>query len=301
VTRTRSMPTAEVEVSPGLARRLLASQQPDLADLPITVLANGWDNVICRLGANWLIRLPRRAAAAELVLHEQRWLPVLAPRLPLAVPAPVRIGQPGEGYPWAWSVVPFLPGQVAARTPPADAGNAAVTLGGFLRALHGNAPRDAPRNPFRGVPLADRNDTFLSNLAILGNLIDGAAVRILWETALAAPPWPGPKLWLHGDLHPANILVHDGELSAVIDFGDITGGDPATDLAVAWMLFPDPRDRDRFWSGYAKADADTRARAEGWALAFSLVYQAHSADNPLMSGIGRQTLAAILARPEAIK
>jgi aminoglycoside phosphotransferase (APT) family kinase protein len=288
------MPPAEVDVSPELARRLLASQHPDLADRAITVLANGWDNVICRLGADLLIRLPRRAMAADLVLHEQRWLPVLAPRLPLAVPVPTRVGRPGEGYPWAWSVVPFLPGRVAARTELSRPRTAAAVLGRFLNALHTEAPPDAPRNPVRGVPLGERNDTVLGNVTVLADIIDTGAVMRRWQAALAVPAWPGPGLWLHGDLHSANILVHRGELSAVIDFGDITAGDPATDLAVAWMLFPDPGDRDRFWAAYGRAGADTVARAEGWALAFSLVYQAHSADNPLMAEIGRRTMAAIL-------
>ena len=152
VTQTRRMPPAEVDVSVELARGLLASQHPDLADRPITVPANGWDNVICRLGGDLLIRLPRRAMAADLVLHEQRWLPVLAPRLPLAVPVPVRVGRPGQGYPWAWSVVPFLPGQVAARTPLSRPRTAAVVLGLFLNALHSEVPIDAPATRSEASP-----------------------------------------------------------------------------------------------------------------------------------------------------
>ena len=112
------MPAAEVDVSPALLGRLLDAQHPDLAGLPVTVLANGWDNVVFRVGDGLLARLPRRELAAQLVSHEQRWLPDLAPRLPLPIPAPVRSGQPGLGYPWPWSIVPYLPGQVAADTPP---------------------------------------------------------------------------------------------------------------------------------------------------------------------------------------
>jgi aminoglycoside phosphotransferase (APT) family kinase protein len=289
------MPAADVDVDPDLVRRLLAAQHPDLAGLPVAVLANGWDNFICRLGADLLVRLPRRELGAALVLHEQRWLPVLAPRLPLAVPAPVRTGQPGEGYPWSWSITAYLPGQVAARTPPADPAAAAVTMGEFLRALHEPARDDAPANPVRGVPLANRHQIVTENMAMLGNQIDQRLSSSLWEAALSAPRWHGPKLWLHGDLHPANILVHDGALSAVIDFGDITAGDPATDLSVAWMLFPDPAHRDVFWDAYGKADEATKARARGWALALSLVCQAHSADNPLMAEIGRRAYRAVIA------
>jgi aminoglycoside phosphotransferase (APT) family kinase protein len=294
--RPRNMPVAEIDASPELVRRLLASQHPDLAHLPIEVLANGWDNFICRLGDELLVRLPRRELAVKLVLHEQRWLPVLAPRLPLAVPAPVRIGRPAEadGYPWPWSIVPFLSGEVAASTPPADPGQAAISLGAFLRALHTPAPEDAPANPVRGVPLAGRSAIVAENIAILGDHIPARAVNDLWTRAKSTPPWDGPKLWLHGDLHTANILVHQGELSAVIDFGDITSGDPATDLSVAWMLFPGADYRDIFWAAYGQADHNTKARAVGWALSLALVFQAHSADNPLIAGIGHRTLSAVL-------
>ena len=294
---TRNMPAAEVDVSAELARQLLSAQQPDLAHLPVTILANGWDNVICRLGDDLLIRLPRRELSAKLVLHEQRWLPVLAPRLPLPVPVPVRVGRPGEGYPWPWSVVRYLPGEVAARTPPADLDQAAVSLGRFLNALHAPAGPDAPVNRVRGIPLAGRDATVRDNLAMLtGTDVDIEAVRRLWETAKAAPVYDGPELWLHGDLHPANILVDHGELSGVIDFGDITAGDPAADLSVAWMLFPDAAHRRQFWTYYGNADDSTKVRARGWALALALVFLAHSADNPLIAEIGRRTYRAVLDR-----
>lgn len=289
------MPAAEVDVDPGLVRRLLAAQHPDLAGRDITVLANGWDNFICRLGDDLLVRLPRRELGARLVLNEQQWLPVLAPRLPLAVPAPVRTGQPGEGYPWSWSITRYLRGQVAARTPPADPDHAAATMGRFLAALHQPAPAEAPANPVRGVPLALRDEIVNRNIAILGDQIDQRLTAEMWARARDTQPWDGPPLWLHGDLHPANILVHDGALSAVIDFGDITAGDPATDLSVAWMLFPDPAHRSVFWNGYGKAGDQTRERARGWALALSLVCQAHSADNPLMAEIGRRAYRAVTA------
>lgn len=293
------MPAAEVEVSPDLVRRLLATQHPDLSGLPVEVMANGWDNLICRLGSELLVRLPRRAAAAKLVEHEQRWLPVLAPSLPLPVPAPVRAGRPGLGYPWAWSVVPFLPGRVAARQPPADLLAAAASLGGFLGALHTPAPPDAPVNPFRGVPLADRGALVAEHLSALGGSVDRAAVLDMWQAALATPAWDRPPVWLHGDLHPANILVHLSKISAVIDFGDITSGDPAGDLSVAWMLLPAEchaafRNAYRA-AGQHPAGAEMWARARGWALALSLTFLANSADNPMIAGIGQRTLSAVLA------
>ncbi len=298
------MPADEVDVSPDLVRRLLEAQQPDLARLPIEVMANGWDNLMCRLGAELVVRLPRRAVAAELITHEQRWLPVLAPRLPLPVPAPVRAGRAALGYPWPWSVVPFLPGQIAAQDPPADPGDAAVSLGRFLGALHAPAATDAPANPNRGIPLADRSATDTQNVRALGGLVDRRAVLCVWEAAAATPGWRGPPVWLHGDLHPANILVHRGRISGVIDFGDITSGDPATDLSVAWMLLP-AECHDAFQAAYRAASGYPASgypgsegiwvRARGWALALSLAFLAHSADNPLMAEIGHRTIGAVLA------
>jgi len=292
-----AMPPAEVDIDTDLVRRLLAEQHPDLAGLPIEIMANGWDNVMCRLGDDLIARLPRRSLAVRFFENEQRWLPELAPRLPLPVPAPVRLGKPGAGYPWPWSIVPYLPGEPAGRTPPAVAADAARSLGGFLKALHTPAPGDAPVNPVRGVPLEARNEAVTKNIAILreSRQIDSAKVRGLWDAARATPRWAGPALWIHGDLHPANILVHDSRISAVIDFGDITSGDPANDLSVAWMLFDDASDRDVFWQAYDPViTADTKQRAKGWALALSLVMMAHSADNPLMQAIGQRTYRAVL-------
>jgi len=292
------MPAAEVDIPPELVRRLLAAQQPDLAHLPLEVMAHGWDNLLYRLGDRLVVRLPRRAVAAQLAEHEQRWLPVLAPRLPLPVPAPVRAGRAGLGYPWPWSVIPFLPGRIAARNPPADPRDAAVSLGRFLAALHAPAPPDAPANPYRGIPLADRGAAVTQHLTVLGSLVDPRAVRHAWERAVAAPAWDGPPVWLHGDLHPANILVDRGRISAVIDFGDLTSGDPATDLAVAWMLLPADchvffQDAYGAASGYPVGE-DTWARARGWALALSLAFLAHSGDNPLLTRIGNRTINAVL-------
>ncbi len=137
-----SMPAAEVEVTADLVRRLLAGQHPDLAGLPVRPLANGWDNSLFRLGDDLVARLPRRALGASILVNEQRWLPSLAPRLPLPVPVPARTGVPGEGYPWPWSVVPFLPGTPASGGPPFDPWRAAADLGGFFSALHVPAPPD---------------------------------------------------------------------------------------------------------------------------------------------------------------
>lgn len=286
------MPAAEVSVSVELVRRLLDEQHADLAELPVEVLANGWDNLVCRLGEEFLVRLPRRASAAELVAHEQRWLPELADRLPLPVPVPVRAGQPTAQYPWSWSVVPFLPGRIAARSQPDDLWSAAAALGAFLDALHTPAPSEAPVNPFRGIPLTGRAEGVLKGLAHVDPADRATALRV-WETAAAAPAWDGPPVWLHGDLHPANILVDRGRISAVIDFGDVTSGDPATDLSVAWTLFT-AEQRAALRQAYGRADDATWERARGWALALSLAFLTHSADNPLMRRIGERAFRAAL-------
>jgi len=291
------MPAADVEVSAVLVRRLLADQHPDLARLPVGFLANGWDNELYRVGDRLVARLPRRALGAQILKNEQRWLPGLASRLPLPIPYPERTGVPGCGYPYPWSVVPYLPGVPAARASSFDPARAAAVVGGFLSALHVPAPADAPANPFRGIPLAERAGTFAANLALLTGQVDRDAVLREQDAALAAPGYDGPPVWLHGDLHPANILVNDGQVSGVIDFGDITAGDPACDLSVAWMLLP-PGSQAGFWSAYQAAGGEVgdalRARARGWALNFAIVFLAHSADNPLLRKVGRRTLRAVL-------
>lgn len=288
------MPAAEVDVSVELVRRLLAGQHPDLADLELAVLTNGWDNLVCTVGADYLVRLPRRAQAAELVAHEQRWLPVLAPGLPLPIPAPVRVGYPAEGFPWKWSVVPHFAGRIAALAVPDDLASAAVALAEFLAALHVQAPPEAPVSPVRGGPLSTRAAGVAEHLGLLASGKEIGAARAIWESSTKAAVWAGPPVWVHGDLHPANILVDAGRVSAVIDFGDLTRGDPATDLSVAWMLLPAP-EREIFRQAYGRADDDTWARARGWALSLALVFLTFSADNPLMAGIGQRTLSELLA------
>jgi aminoglycoside phosphotransferase (APT) family kinase protein len=286
-------PAAEVAVDAALVRSLLVDQHPDLADRPIVEVASGWDNVIFRLGPDLAARLPRRASAVPLLEHERRWLPELAPRLPLPVPVPVRAGRPGRGYPWPWSVTRWHDGEVAATAPLHDPQQAADALSAFLVALHRPAPSEAPRNPYRGGPLVGRHDALCERLDRLGSAVDVAAVRAVWRDALAARPYEGPPVWLHGDLHPANVVVRHGRLAAVLDWGDLTGGDPSADLAVAWMLLPAAA-RPRLRSALGGVDDDAWARARGWALSHALACLATSADDPRMAGVGAATLAAVL-------
>jgi len=286
------MPAAEIDVDEPLVRALLADQHPDLADRAIAPIGFGWDNAIFRLGEDLIVRLPRREMAVPLVEHEQRWLPELAPRLPLPVPAPVRIGRPGAGFPWPWSICPWFEGTSALASPPVDLVATAKALGAFQAALHQPAPPDAPSNPYRGIPLADRHEITVGSIERLDH-VDRVLVRERWDRFVKTPRWAGPPVWVHGDPHPGNLVVHDGRLTAVLDFGDLCAGDPASDLAVAWMLFP-PEVRPTFRAAAGDVDDDTWRRAHGWALAFGLVLSATSADNPAYNALGRRTLAASL-------
>ena len=274
-------------------------QHADLAHLPLIEIGSGWDNTLFRLGDDLALRLPRRAASAVLVEHEQQWLPLLGPQLPLPIPVPIRRGRPGCGFPWSWSITRWFPGANALTGAPGDLATDAIALRRFLHRLHQPAPAGAPANAWRGVHLAARDETLRAHLEQLEGLVDRAAVLRLWERVCATPPWPGLPLWIHGDLHPGNLLVHDGRLAAVIDFGDLTAGDPATDLSIAWML-PAPWGESMSSAaaaeGFNDFDADTWKRARGWALVLGLAYLAGSrsrADEAMYS-LGRTTLNAAL-------
>ena len=247
-----------------LVRALLRDQHPDLADLELRDVEGGWDNQLWRLGDELAVRLPRTERAPALLRTEQTWLPVLAPRLPLPTPDPVRIGTPSSRFPHTWTIARWVHGEPADRSPITRI-DAAEVLAGFLRALHDRAPAEAPANPARGVPLAcmhHGDDGPFDALADHPGIEDA---RELWQAALAAPDRQGPALWLHGDLHPANVVVRNGTLAGVIDFGELCAGDPATDLSAAWLLLPAGA-AGRFFDAYGPVDDATMARARGWAL-----------------------------------
>lgn len=296
----RNAPRAEVEVTDAMLGRLLHEQHPDLAGLPRERIGNGWDNVLFRLGTELAVRLPRRALAAPLVGHEMRWLPELAPRLALPVPVPVRTGSPTEEYPYQWVVVPFFAGRPLAGNELADPDASAELLGRFLASLHTVAPPDAPQNPFRGQPLEQREPVTLRRLAALGDELRGEGVepgrvQQVWSDVLEVDQWDGPPIWLHGDLHPLNIIERHGSIAAVVDFGDITAGDPATDLMVAWSLFDEPRRellRNAAGSSRRPLDPATWARGRGWAITHSLAVIERSADNRVLRTVALRTLRA---------
>jgi aminoglycoside phosphotransferase (APT) family kinase protein len=264
------MTHAEMEITAELVRDLLRDQHPDLADRPLRLGARGWDNQLWRLGEDLAVRLPWATQSAdELLRKEHAWLPGLAPHLPLPIPVPQRLGEPSERFPRPWIVTTWVQGEPADRAPATRAEEAADTLASFLTALHRPAPDGAPVGRDRGGPLTDCAGHFANGLASAteaGLIPDPDAVRAVWDDAAAAPDWDGPALWLHGDLHPANVLTSDGTFCGVIDFGDLFAGDPACDLAAPWVLLPDGA-ADRFHEAYQPTpDAATLRRARGWAV-----------------------------------
>lgn len=303
---TGSAPPADVDVTAQLVGALLAEQHPDLARRPLEVVAHGWDNVIVRLGADLAVRLPRRDPAAELVAHELAALPVLAPLLPVPVPCAVRAGQPSArlGYPWTWVVVPWFDGVRVASLPRAARDELAVPLAEVLAALHQPAPGQAPHNPVRGTPLRHRDEAVrarLTELAAPGGFLatsglaappdvpqgpDGLrrALTAVWDDGLAARPYSGPPTWLHGDLHAANLVATPAaphRLAAVVDWGDVTAGDPATDLAVAWLVLRSEagatfRGRLEELSHPCAHDEHAWRRSRAWALTMATSMAQHA-------------------------
>ena len=293
---TSKKPAAEVTISHDLIHTLLEEFVPELANLPLTLHGEGWDNEIHRLGDHHAVRLPRREAAAVLIENEQRWLPDLGPILPLATPVPTYAGRPAFGFPWHWSIVPWLPGVPFAHAPRPGIERLMDDLAQFLNTFHVPAPEDAPHNPLRGVPLSERADVVHERIDAIPE-VDGRRVHELWEELVDTPEWGGEPMWIHGDLHPLNILVRGGHISAVIDFGDIAAGDPATDLSVAWMVFDDDARtefRKHLTIDGRSVDIHTWNRARAWALSHATGCLANSLDDPTVRRIGDATLRAVL-------
>ena len=283
-------PSAEIAITASFVHRLVAAQVPSLASLALTELSRGWDNTNFRLGDELMVRVPHRQVAAPLIEHERRWLPAIADMVDLGVPAPIHHGEPTSEYPWPWSIVPFFDGTEAARVTLASGETTARTLGTFFCQLHVAAPGDAPVNPYRGVPLAERRESFERNLDALGSTIDVDAARAIFATACAAAP-ATDRVWLHGDLHTRNMVVNE-DLVAAIDWGDICSGDRATDLAAAFMLVPDHVATVQRISGATDHDME---RARGWAINFALIYLAHCDDDPVMGDIGERLIASLVS------
>jgi aminoglycoside phosphotransferase (APT) family kinase protein len=257
------MSASDTAITADLVREALEEQHPDLARMPLREVAGGWGNQMWRLGDDLAVRVQRMDPTPAPQLKERRWLPVLAPRLPLPVPTPVRHGEPSAGLPRYWTVMTWVPGEPLDHGAITRGADAADALAGFLRALHAPAPADAPTPTDRGAHPREATDGFEGFLRAVAP-DDAAAVRAVWADAVAAGAWEGPPVWVHGDLHPANVVVADGTLAGVVDFGDLFAGDPAWDLAAAWVLLP-AGTAARFFDAYAHADDATVRRARGLA------------------------------------
>lgn len=290
-----AMPEAETDISEELVRGLLEEQHPDLLEnRDVRFQDNGWDSAIYRLGDDLAVRMPRRAINAELLPDELKWLPRLAPQLPLAINEPVRVGQPGLGYPWMWSVAQWFDGASWADAAVDDLIEAAQIFGEFVRALGTDAPEDAPTNPYRGGPLERRDEAVRARVEFLGDALPVGVID-LWEELLRTPV-NTRRRWLHGDLHPANVIVNKGRLAAVIDWVDLSGGDTAYDLAAAWFCFPeDVAAREVFMAATGETDEATWLRARACALSHAIACLASSADNVRMHQVGQRTLHAVLS------
>lgn len=264
----------EVDIDASLVSRLLADQFPQWTNREIRVVAeSGTDNVTFRLGSDLAVRMPRTPWANGQVDKDHTWLPRLAPGLPLAVPEPVAIGSPGYGYPFSWGVYRWLDGEPVQLDRLADPVQAAVDLASFVRALQNFDTSDAPApsdDPFdRGTPLAPRDAMFREALHELRDEFDTGLMLAAWEASLAATPWQGTPVWIHGDLMSGNLLMTDHRLSAVIDFATLRAADPAGDLLAAWYVF-DGDSRAAFRTELG-VDDDTWARGRGWALSLELI------------------------------
>ncbi|MEI9406116.1 aminoglycoside phosphotransferase family protein [Mesorhizobium argentiipisi] len=256
-----------------LVRRLVDAQFPGWRHLPVSPVAfGGWDNRTFHLGDEMTVRLPSAAAYSPQVEKEHRWLPRLAPLLPLPIPTPLAMGEPAEGYPWHWSVYRWIDGETARSARIDDLNAFAVSLADFLVALRGIDVTDGPapgqHNFHRGGPLTVYDDEARQAIAALEGRIDTQAATTVWEAALAATRFGSP-VWFHGDVASGNLLVEDGSLSAVIDFGTSGVGDPSCDLAIAWIFF-EGASREAFRTRIAVDDA-TWARGRGWALWKALI------------------------------
>lgn len=287
-------PAADIPTDAALVAALVTAQHPDLAG-PLRLVSDGWDNQLYRLGDHLAVRIPRREVAAHLIEHEQQMLPGIAARVRARVPVPVRVGVPSAAFPFPWSIVDWIDGVDGASVTAAERSGLAEPLAEFVGELAVPEP-DAPRNPVRGVPLRTRTEVVGTRLRSLSGRMEVAALEQAWREALEAPEWNGPPLLLHGDLHPGNLLLTPASgLAAVLDFGDVTSGDPATDLATAWLTF-DGEARERFRAALpTPADAATWRRARGWAVTMGTALAMSSDDNPRMASLARHTLDQLSA------
>ncbi|WP_326610620.1 aminoglycoside phosphotransferase family protein [Streptomyces scopuliridis] len=288
-------------IDAALVRRLVAAQFPQWADLPVRpVDSDGWDNRTFHLGDAMTVRLPSAEGYVGQIDKEHQWLPVLASHLPLPVPAPLAKGAPGSGYPFPWSVYRWIQGEVASVERIGDLTEFATDLADFLAALQRidatDGPPPARHAGFRGGPLKTYDAETRRTIEALGDRIPGDAATTVWEAALRAT-WYGGPVWFHGDVAVGNLLVRDGRLAAVIDFGCSGVGDPACDTVIAWTLLSG-ESRQAFRDGLG-VDSATWARGRGWALWKALITLAQHIDtDPGQAAAARRVMERVLSEFE---
>lgn len=260
-------------INVSLVSRLIATEFPQWADLLIKpVPSAGTQHALYRLGEDMLVRLPHVQEAESQAPKEFQWLPILAPRLPLTIPTPLFLGHPAEGYPWHWSIYRWLEGEAAITGRTGNPRRAATDLGKFISALQRVNPAGGPPSG-RGVSLAERDSYTRTAITSLREMIDPDAATTAWEASLAASAREATPVWTHGDLFPGNLLFRDGQLSAVIDFGDAGLSDPACDMLGAWSFLP--ADAHKFFRAELSMSDATWVRGRGWALSIALLALLH--------------------------
>ncbi|MEV0704775.1 aminoglycoside phosphotransferase family protein [Saccharopolyspora sp. NPDC050389] len=273
-------PDGRAGIDAALVERLIDAQFPRWSGLPVTpVEVDGWDNRTYRLGADMTVRLPTAAGYVPAIAKETRWLPRLAPSLPVAVPPILAEGAPGEGYPFPWSVRGWLPGETADRGRIDDMPRFAASLAEFIKALQRcdatGGPLAGAHSFYRGAPVGHYDEETRRCLAVLDGRVDSARAAAVWHAALTTE-WRDEPVWFHGDIAFGNLLVDNGQLAAVIDFGTSGVGDPACDLVIAWTLFSG--ESRRTFRDAVGHDEATWARARGWALWKALLTLAECID-----------------------
>ena len=258
----------KAHITVDLVSQLIVAQFPEWADLPIRpVDVDGWDNATFRLGETMAVRLPSAEHYVEAIEKERRWLPALAAQLPLPVPEPLAMGMAGCGFPWPWSVYRWIDGAPVTERTVTDLPQFAADLADFLAALYRINPADGPlpgpHNFFRGGPLTAYNSEIREELEALKDHVDIELAAEVWQAGLEAT-WPGLPVWFHGDVQPGNLLLHDGRLSAVIDFGTCGVGDPACDTTIAWTFLSG--ESSRVFKERLPVDSATWVRGRGWAI-----------------------------------
>lgn len=285
------------DIDAALVSRMIASQFPEWAHLPVRpVELSGWDNRTFRLGDTMSMRLPSAASYVEQVKKEHRWLPELARQLPLPIPVPIAMGKPDETYPWPWSVYRWIEGEPASIARIDDMNDLASALAGFLTALYTIDARGGPaagtHNFYRGGPVATYDGETRAALKKLAGEVDAALAMEVWQRALASR-WEKPPVWMHGDIASGNLLIRDGKLAAVIDFGSSGVGDPAGDCYIAWTFF-DAESRAAYRDALG-FDSETWARGRGWTLWKGLIVLGeHIGSNPAEEAWARRVIEEVL-------